>query len=72
MLAAARAEQLAQSGEKQVPAEWLSEVSKPMREVMSAMQQMASAGAQANIQKHLSHSSVTQSMTPDALLACGK
>ena len=39
---------------------------------MSAMQQMASVGAQANVHKDSSHSSVMQSMTPDALLACGE
>lgn len=39
---------------------------------MSAVQQLASVGAQANVHKDSSHSSVIQSMTPDALLACGK
>lgn len=39
---------------------------------MSAVQQMASVGAQANLHKDSSHNAVIQSMTPDALLACGK
>ncbi|KAL3148110.1 hypothetical protein ABBQ38_014391 [Trebouxia sp. C0009 RCD-2024] len=69
--AAARAEQLARCGEKEAPAEWLSQVSQPVQDVMSAMQQMASVGVQANEQKDSSHSAVMQSMTPDALLACG-
>lgn len=70
--AAARAEQLAQHGEKEVPAEWLSQVSQPVKDVMSGMQQMASVGAQANVHKDSSHGAVMQSMTPDALLACGE
>lgn len=72
VLAAARAEQLALCGEKEAPVEWLRQVSQPMKDVMSAMQHMASVGVQANIQKDSSHSAVMQSMTPDALLACGK
>lgn len=72
VFAAARAEQLARCGEKEAPAEWLSQVSQPVQDVMSAMQQMASVGVQANEQKDSSHSAVMQSMTPDALLACGK
>ena len=70
--AAARAKQLAQRGEKEAPAEWLGQVSQPVKDVMSAMQEMASVGAQANVHKDSSHSSLKQSMTPDALLACGE
>ena len=72
VFAAARAEQLARCGEKEAPAEWLSQVSQPVQDVMSAMQQMASVGVQANVQKDSSHGAVMQSMTPDAPLACGK
>ena len=62
---------LAQHGEKEAP-EWLGQVNQPVKDVMSAMQQMVSVGAQANVHKVSSHSSVMQSMTPDALLACGE
>ncbi len=57
---------------KAAPAEWLSEVSEPVKGVMSAMQQMASVAVQANEQKDSSHARLVQSMTPDALLACGE
>ncbi|KAL0034786.1 hypothetical protein WJX77_007206 [Trebouxia sp. C0004] len=56
---------------KAAPAEWLSEVSEPVKGVMSAMQQMASLAVQSNEQKDSSHARLVQSMTPDALLACG-
>ena len=72
MFAAARADKLTTAAQKEAPAEWLSQVSQPVKNVMSAMQQMASVGAQANEQKDNSHSHVVQSMSPDALLACGK
>ena len=69
--AAARADKLAQAGQKEAPAEWLGQVSQPMKDVMSAMQQMASVGVHINEQKDVSHTRVVQSMSPDALLACG-
>ena len=62
----------ADSSRKAAPAEWLSKVSEPVKGVMSAMQQMASVAVQANEQKDSSHARLVQSMTPDALLACGK
>ena len=52
-------------------AAWLSGVSKPVKGVMSAMQQMASAAVQANEERDSSHARLVHSMTPDALLACG-
>ena len=62
----------AEASRKAAPAEWLSEVSEPVKGVMSAMQQMASVAVQANEQKDSSHARLVQSMTPDALLACGE
>ena len=62
----------ADSSRKAAPAEWLSEVGEPVKGVMSAMQQMASVAVQANEQKDSSHARLVQSMTPDALLACGE
>ena len=72
LFAAARADKLATANQKEAPAQWRTEVSQPLKDVMSAMQQMAAVGAQANEQKDSSHSRVVQSMFPDALLACGK
>ena len=51
---------------------WLGSVQQPVKDVMSAMQQMASAAVQMNEQKDSKHSDLWESMTPDALLACGK
>ncbi len=62
----------ADASRKAAPAEWLSKVSEPVKGVMSAMQQMASVAVQANEQKDSSHARLVQSMTPDALLACGE
>ena len=62
----------ADSSRKAAPAEWLSAVSEPVKVVMSAMQQMASVAVQSNEQKDSSHARLVQSMTPDALLACGE
>lgn len=58
--------------QKAASAEWLSQVSKPVKGVMSAMQQMASVAVQSNEQTDSSHSRLLHSMTPDALLACGR
>lgn len=52
-------------------ADWLASVQQPVKDVMSAMQQMASAAVQMNEQKDSKHSDLWESMTPDALLACG-
>ncbi len=71
-LAAAVKASKADSSCKAAPAEWLSEVSEPVKGVMSAMQQMASVAVQSNEQKDSSHARLVQSMTPDALLACGE
>jgi len=68
-IAAAVAE--ANASQKAAPAEWLGQVSEPVRGVMSALQQMASVAVQANEQRDSSHARLVQSMTPDALLACG-
>ena len=71
-LAAAVKTSKADSRRKAAPAEWLSEVSEPVKGVMSAMQQMASVAVQSNEQKDSSHGRLVHSMTPDALLACGE
>ena len=71
-LAAAVKASKADSSRKAAPAEWLSEVSEPVKDAMSAMQQMASVAVQSNEQKDSSHARLVQSMTPDALLACGE
>ncbi len=71
-LAAAVDTRKADSSRKAAPAEWLSEVSEPVKDAMSAMQQMASVAVQSNEQKDNSHARLVQSMTPDALLACGE
>ena len=58
--------------EQEAAAGWLGAVQKPVKDVMSGMQQMASAAVQINEQKDSKHSDLWESMTPDALLACGK
>lgn len=50
----------------------LSHVSDGIKEVMLAMQQMASVAVQMNAARDPCHNDLLQSLSPDALLACGE
>lgn len=53
-------------------AAWLGSVPDGVKQVMLAMQQMASVAVQSSVQRDPCHDELVQSLSPDALLACGE
>ena len=53
-------------------AAWLGSIPDDVKQVMLAMQQMASVAVQSSQQRDPCHNELVQSLSPDALLACGE
>ena len=61
-----------QQSVKAAEATWLGSVPDGVKQVMLAMQQMATVAVQSNAQRDPCHHDLLQSLSPDALLACGE